>query len=205
MHSCFLLPDPPAANVDEASGVQGTIWIALPSKPTAFTATGQVTSKAYIDESLQGPKGLASIGVAIVVDPPPHHLIHLLHKFLRRNRGAPFGEGLYSPPHAALRRFTRKDVDRILSAGRAASLHEVEPEEVKALRQFRDAGLVAIERQTHPCRNCGKRLERMLCTLATDQDGIIGIAMQRGAQLLRVAPLMPYLVQQVQVDVAIQR
>src|SRR5262249_45817864 len=162
------------------------IWIALPSKPTAFTATGQVASKAYIDESLQGPKGLAGIGVAIVVDPPPHHLIHLLHKFRRRNRGAPFGEGLYSPPHAALRRFAGKDVDRILSTGRAASLHEVEPEEVKAFRQFRDAGLVTIERQVHPCRNCSKRLERLLCALATDQDGIIGVAMQRGPQLLRI-------------------
>src|SRR5262247_1427005 len=139
--SSDLVPDHPAANVEEASGVQGTIWIALPSKPSAFTATGQVASKAYIDESLQGPKGLAGIGVTIVVHPPPHYLIHLLHKVLRRDRSAPFREGLYSPAHAALRRFTGKVVDRILSAGWAASLHEVESEEVKTLRQFRDAGL----------------------------------------------------------------
>ena len=125
MHRGSLVPDHPAANVEEASGVQGTIWIALPSKPSAFTATGQVASKAYIDESLQGPKGLAGIGVTIVVHPPPHYLIHLLHKVLRRDRSAPFREGLYSPAHAALRRFTGKDVDRILSAGWAASLHEV--------------------------------------------------------------------------------
>src|SRR5262249_29225312 len=180
MHRGFLVPDHPAANVDEASGVQGTIRILLPSKPTAFTATGQVASKAYIDEALQGPKGLAGIGVAIVVDPPSHHLIHLLHKVRRRNRGAPFGEGLYSPPHAALRRFTGKDVDGILSAGRAASLHEVESEEVKTLRQFRDACLVAIKRQSHPCRNRGKRLRRLCRTFATDENGIVGIAMQRG-------------------------
>jgi hypothetical protein len=168
----------------------------FPPEPTAFTATGQVASKAYIDESLQGSKCLAGIGVAIVVHPSPHHLIHLLHKFLRRNRGAPFGEGLYSPPYAALRRFARKDIDRVLSAGWAASLHEVEPEEVKALRQFRDTCLVAIERSSHPYRNSGKRLERLCCAFATDQDGIIGKAMERGAQLLRIAPLMPHLVQQ---------
>src|SRR5438132_321715 len=110
MHRRSLVLDHPAANVDHASGIQGTIRRVLPSEPTAFTATGQVASKAYIDESLQGPKGLASIGVAIVVHPSPHHLIHLLHKFLRRNRGAPFGEGLYSPPHTALRRFAGKDI-----------------------------------------------------------------------------------------------
>src|SRR4030095_7995449 len=127
----------------DLSGIQGTIRILLPSEPTAFTTTGQVASKAYIDESLQGAKSLAGIGVAIIIHPSPYHLIHLLHKVLRRNRGAPFGEGLYSPSHAALRRFTGKDIDRILSAGRAASLHEVESKEVKTLRQFRDAGLVA--------------------------------------------------------------
>src|ERR671922_1912281 len=66
MHRGFLVPDHPATNVDEAFGVQGTIWIALPSKPTAFPATGQVASKAHIDESLQGQKGLAGIRVAIV-------------------------------------------------------------------------------------------------------------------------------------------
>ena len=205
LHRCFLIPDHPAAHVEDASGVQGTIWIALPSKPTVLTATGQVASKAYIDEALQGPKGLPGIGVAIVVHPPPHHLIHLLHKFRRRHRSAPFGAGLYAPPYAALRRLTGKDVDRILSAGWAASLHDVAPEEVQALHQFRDAGLVAIERQTHPCRHRGTRLERLRCTGATDQDGIIGIAMPRGPHLLRVAPLMPHLVQQVQGDVALQR
>jgi hypothetical protein len=111
MHRRSLVPDHPTANVDDASGVQGTIRKLLPSEPAAFTAAGQVPSKAYIDESLQGPKGLAGVGVAIVVDPSPHHLIHLLHKFLRRNRSAPFGEGLDSPPHTALCRFARKDID----------------------------------------------------------------------------------------------
>jgi hypothetical protein len=146
----FLVPDHPGANVDEASGVQGTLWIALPSTPTAFPATGQVASKASMDESLQGPQGLAGLGVAIVVHPPPHPLLPLLPTCLRRTRGAPLGEGLYAPSHAALRRFTGQEVDRLLSAGGAAPLHAVAPEAVNALRQFRDAGLVAIECQVHP-------------------------------------------------------
>src|SRR5215467_3711829 len=168
MHSRSLIPDHPAANVDEVSGIQGTIRILLPSEPAAFTPTGQVPSKAYIDESLQGPKGLAGVGVAIVVHPSPHHLIHLLHKFLRRNRSAPFGEGLYSLPHTALGRFARKDIDGHLSAGRTAPLHKGEPEKVESLGQFRDACLVAVDRQRHPRRDGLKRLEGLRRAVATD-------------------------------------
>src|SRR5262249_61469098 len=76
MHRGSLVPDHPAANVDEASGIQSTIRILLPSEPTALTATGQVASKAYMDESLQGATSLAGIGVAIVVHPSPQPLIH---------------------------------------------------------------------------------------------------------------------------------
>ncbi len=146
MHRGSLIPDHPTANVDDPFGIQGTIRIAFPSEPAAFTATGQVPAKAYIDESLQGSKSLAGVRVAIVVDPPTHHLIHLLHKVRRRDRSAPFGEGLDALTHAALRRFAGKDIDRLLSTGGAAPLHEVEPEEVKAVRQFRDACLVAVDR-----------------------------------------------------------
>src|SRR5262249_53197603 len=37
IHRGFLVPDRPAANVDDASGIQDTIRILFPSVPTAFT------------------------------------------------------------------------------------------------------------------------------------------------------------------------
>ncbi len=177
----------------------------LPSEPTALTAPGQGASKADSDAALQGPQGLAGIGVAIGVDPPPPHVIPLRHKVRRRTRGAPFGNGLAAPPHAAWRRLTGKEVDGLLAAGRAASLHEVASEEVTALRPFRDACLVAIERPSPPSRQRGTRLQRLRGACATNADGIVGIALQRGTQLLRRAPLMPHLVSQGQGDRAVPR
>jgi len=200
-----LVPDHPAANVENASGIQGTIRRVLPSEPPAFPATGQGASKASIEASLQGSKGLAGIGVARGVPPSPHHLMHLLHTFLRRNRGAPFGAGRSSPPHAAWRRCAGKDRERLLPTGRAASLHAVHSEAGKARRQFRDACLVAIARQTPPDRHRCKRLERLLRACTPDQDGLLGRAMQRGTPFLRRAPRMPDVIQQVQGDVALQR
>jgi hypothetical protein len=172
LHRGLLVPDHPAAPGDDAFGVQGTLWRALPSKPTAFPATGQGASQAYLDAALQGPQGLAGRGVASVVAPPPHHLMHRRHTCLRRHRGALFGEGLSAPSPAAWRRFPGQDVDRILSAGGAASLHAGEPEEGKALRPWREAGLGAIARSSPPSRHRGQRLKGLLCTFATDEDGI---------------------------------
>jgi len=201
----FLIPDHPAANVEDTSGIQGTIRRAFPSKPSAFPATGQGASKASIDASLQRPKGIAGMRVARGVDPSPHDRMHLLHKVLRRTGGAPFGAGLAALTTATWRRFTGKDIDRMLSAGGASPLHEVEPEAVKAIRQFRDARLVAVDRSSHPRRGRDKRLERLRRACATDDDGIIGVAIQRGAQLLRRAALLPPLVQEGQGDVAVER
>src|SRR6266446_9085125 len=71
LHRRALVPDHPAANIHEASGIPGTMRRVLPSEPTALTAPGQGASKADSDAALQGPQGLAGIGVAIGVDPPP--------------------------------------------------------------------------------------------------------------------------------------
>ena len=46
----------------------------------------QVTAKASVDEALQASEGVACIGVAIVVHPSPHRLVHLLNKLRGRYR-----------------------------------------------------------------------------------------------------------------------
>ena len=48
-------------------------------------------------------------------------------------------------------------------------------------------------------------MQRLLGIAPTDQEGIIGIAMQRGPERSRISPAVPDLIQEVQVDVAIQR
>ena len=85
------------------------------------------------------------------------------------------------------------------------SLHKVEPEEVKPLGQLRDPRLVAIDDQVHPSAQSLQTPAAPARHCAADQDGIIGIAMQRGPERLGIPPPMPDLIQQVQVDVAIQR
>ncbi len=57
-----------------------------------------------------GPS-LGCIGVAIVVDPSPHRLVHLLNKLRGRNRRPPLGEVLNLPSNVALRGLAGKDVD----------------------------------------------------------------------------------------------
>ncbi len=46
MHRRSLVPDQPAANVDDSHGIQAFVRIFLPSEPSAFTTIGQVSSKA---------------------------------------------------------------------------------------------------------------------------------------------------------------
>src|SRR5262245_4968610 len=64
--------------------LQNRIRRFLPSEASSFTAIVQISSEADVDESLQGPKGLARVGVAVVVHPSPHRFIHLFNKFRGR-------------------------------------------------------------------------------------------------------------------------
>jgi len=45
----------------------------------------------------------------------------------------------------------------------------------------------------------------MRTALAAEENRVIGIAVQRGPQFLRVTPLVPHLIQHVKVDVAVER
>src|SRR5450759_5257638 len=92
MRRLSLVPDDSAPDVDHSPGVQSRIWVFLPPKASAFTAIVQVPAKASVDESLQAPKSLARIGMAIVIHPSPYRLIHLLNKLRGRDRRPPLGE-----------------------------------------------------------------------------------------------------------------
>jgi hypothetical protein len=97
------------------------------------------------------------------------------------------------------------DVDRRFAAVGRASFHELKPDEVKPFGQLRDPGLFAVDRQSHPPRNPFECSKSLRCVFATNQNPIVRIAMQRGSQFLRVAPPMPYLIQQIEVDIAVER
>ena len=69
----------------------------------------------------------------------------------------------------------------------------------------RDPGLVLVEGQVHPFGNRLKGLRGPVGIPAADQNRIIGVAMQRRPQLRRIPSAMPHLVEQVQVNVTVQR
>src|SRR5215470_9181279 len=200
-----LVPDDSAPNVNDAQGIQSPIRVFLPPQASALTAIVQVTAKASVDESLQAPESVAGIGVTIVVHPSPHRLIHLLHKLRGLLGGPPLGEAFDPSSDVALGGLTGMDVDAEFAAVGGASFHELKPDEVKPFGQLRNPGFIAIDCQSHSHRNPLKRLKSLRCIFATDQNPIVRIAMQRGPQFLWVAPPMPYLVQQVEVDIAVER
>src|SRR6266436_6834786 len=63
--------DDSTPDVDHPSGVQSPIRVLLPPEASTFMAKVQVPAKASVDESLQAPKGLARVGMAEVIYPPP--------------------------------------------------------------------------------------------------------------------------------------
>src|SRR5665213_3184691 len=205
MHSLTLVLDDSAPDVDDASGIQSRIRVFLPPEASTFTTKVQEPAKANVDESLQATKCLACVGVAVVIYPTAHRLIHLLNKLHRRNCRPPLGEVLNPPSDIALCHLTGKDVDARLATLGRATLHELEPDEVKPFGQLRNPGLFAIDRQSHSRGNRGKCLKRLFGALAAYQDRVIGIAVQRSSQFLRVTALMPHLIQQVEIDIAVQR
>ena len=93
----------------------------------------QVAPEASVDESLQAAKGITRIGVAKVVCPSPHRLIHLLNKLSGRNRCPSLGEVLNPSSDIALRALAGKDVDAPLAAFGRAALRELKPDEVESL------------------------------------------------------------------------
>ncbi len=141
MHRLTRVLDDSAPDVNDASGIQGRIRVFLPPEASTFTTKVQVPAKANVDESLQAAKCLACVGVAEVICPTAHRLIHLLNKLRRRNCRPPLGEVFNPPSDIALRPLAGKDVDaRLTDLGRA-TLHELEPDEVKPFGQLRNPGL----------------------------------------------------------------
>ena len=111
MRRLSLVPDDSAPNVNDAQSIQSPVRVFLPPKASAFTAIVQIPAKASVDESLQAAKSVAGIGVAIVIAPSPHRLIHLLHKLRGLNGGPPLGEAFDPSSDVALRGFAGMDVD----------------------------------------------------------------------------------------------
>src|SRR5215470_9064289 len=83
--------------------------------------------------------------------------------------------------------------------------HKLRPDEVKPFGQLRNPSFVAIDGQIHSLCDRLERLKSLGSAPSTYENRIIGIPMQRGSQFLRITPLVPHLVQQVQVDVAVER
>src|ERR1700730_14073900 len=102
MRRLSLVPDDSAPNVNDAQGIQSPIRVFLPPEASAFTAIVQIAAKARVDESLQAPKSVAGIGVAIVVHPSPPRLIPLLHKLRGPDWGPPLGEAFDPSSDVAL-------------------------------------------------------------------------------------------------------
>src|SRR5271157_1178046 len=92
MRTLSLVPDDSAPDVEHAPGVQSRIGVLLPPKASAFAAIVQIPAKASVDESLQAPESVAGTGMAIVIDPSPQRLIHLLYKLRGPDRRPPLGE-----------------------------------------------------------------------------------------------------------------
>src|SRR5215472_2246871 len=78
MHRLARVLDDSAPDVNDSSGIQSRIRVFLPPEASTFATKVQVAAKASVDEPLQAAKCLARIGVAEVIDPSPHRLIHLL-------------------------------------------------------------------------------------------------------------------------------
>src|SRR5262245_47552605 len=91
MHRCSLGPDEATTHIEQPHGVEPPIRNALPSEPAAFTAIGQIPTSACVDKALQPAKGLAGIGVAIVIAPSPHLLVDLPNTLRRPHRSPPLG------------------------------------------------------------------------------------------------------------------
>ena len=102
MRRLSLVPDDSAPDVDHPPGVQSRIRVFLPPKASAFTAIVQIPTKASVDKSLQVPKSVARICVAIVIHPSPHRLIHLLYKLRGLDRCPPLGEAFDPSADVAL-------------------------------------------------------------------------------------------------------
>src|SRR5207245_7515527 len=116
MRRLSLVPDDSAPYVDHSQGVQSRIRVLLPPKASAFTAIVQIPAKASVDESLPAPKSVAGIGVAIVVHPSPHRLIHLLHKLRGPDRCPPLSEAFDPSSDVALRGLAGMDIDAQFAA-----------------------------------------------------------------------------------------
>ena len=116
MRRLSLVPDDSAPYVNHPQGIQSRIWVCLPPKASAFTAIVQIPAKASVDESLQAPESVAGIGVAEVICPSPHRLIHLLHKLRGPDRRPPLCEAFDPSSDVALGGLAGMDVDARLAA-----------------------------------------------------------------------------------------
>ena len=205
MRRCSGVSNPPAANVGNPHGIEASVRGLLPPEPPAFPSIGKIPPQARVDEALEGAKGRARIGVSIIIHPPFDGLVALPHKRIGRHRGAPLGDGLDPSTDTALPGLARENSDVPFPAGRTPSSHKVAPERVKPLGPLGDARLGAVDEEVHTRHNRFERVQRLLGLAPTDQDGSIGIAMQRGPERGRRPPAVPDLSQEVQVDMAIQR
>src|SRR5499426_3134412 len=194
-----------AANVGEPHRIELAVRKAFPPETPAFTALGQVPAKTDVHETLKPAKSLAGVRVSEIVRPSRHDRIHHLHEFLRAYRCSSRREVLQAVPNLLLSRLGWKSVDGVLPATGTLAFHEVETDEIKPIDHPGHASLVAAQGQVHPLGDRFKGGASRLGASAAYQDGIISVAVQRGTKLRWVAATMPQLIEQVQVDIAIQR
>src|SRR5262249_55929848 len=200
-----LVREHAAANVGEPHRIQLAVRKALPSETPAFTSLSQVPAKTDVDEALEPSERLAGVGVPEVVDPPRHYGIHHIHAFLRTDRRSSRRAILQAVPHFLLGGLGWEDVDGLLAAPGTLAFHKVEADEITPIGHACHARLGAVEGQIHPLGDAREGGKDRLRASATYQDGIIGVAVEGGTKLRRIVATMPQLIQQVQVNVAVQR
>ena len=133
MHSCSLVPDETATNVDDSHGIQFLIGKLFPPEASAFASIIQVTTKANIDESLQAAKRLTSIGVTIVIRPSQYRLVDLPDKFRGLNWCPSSSERPNLISYVPLGTLTGKDVDSLFATARTASFDKLKTDKVESL------------------------------------------------------------------------
>jgi hypothetical protein len=197
--------EPAAANGHESHGIQRAVWEACPPKTPALPSLGQIPAKADIDEALQPSECLAGGCVSAVVSPPRHDRMHPLHACRWVDRCPSRGKGVQPVAPRLLGGRGREQVDGVLAAPGALPFHEVETDAVESVGQSCHAGLVTVERQLHPRGNRLAGRQGRLRASAAHQDGVIGVAVQCGPQLRRVASPVPQVIEQVSGDITVPR
>jgi hypothetical protein len=145
MHKSAI-PDEAASDADDSLRIKHAVGKSSPPKAPSFTPILQESAKPGVDKSLDPPKGLTGIDMPVVIRPSSDILIYLFQESLLGYRCPPIGQ-VFDPMAQSLFRFLPgKDVNTLLSRGRALSLNELKPQKVETFCEFRHLRLFFIQR-----------------------------------------------------------